>query len=89
MADIEEIHVTRFDSKDVVRHQLVQKIVQAYDKYDEAQEAIKEAKKQSRLLEQSQAQSQAASSAIGVTDNNAPIDKAPIDNAPIDIGIAE
>lgn len=89
LADIEEIHVTRFDSKDVVRHQLVQKIVQAYDKYDEAQEAIKEAKKQSRLLEQSQAQSQAASSAIGVTDNNAPIDKAPIDNAPIDIGIAE
>ena len=89
LADIEEIHVTRFDSKDVVRHQLVQKIVQAYDKYDEAQEAIKEAKKQSRLLEQSQAQSQAASLAIGVTDNNAPIDKAPIDNAPIDIGIAE
>ena len=24
LADIEEIHVTRFDSKDVVRHQLVQ-----------------------------------------------------------------
>ena len=89
LADIEEIHVTRFDSKDVVRHQLVQKIVQAYDKYDEAQEAIREAKKQSRLLEQSQAQSQAASLAIGVADNNAPIDKAPIDNAPIDIGIAE
>ena len=89
LADIEEIHVTRFDSKDVVRHQLVQKIVQAYDKYDEAQEAIKEAKKQSRLLEQSQAQSQAASLAIGVADNNAPNDKAPIDNTPIDIGIAE
>ena len=79
--------MTRFDSKDVVRHQLVQKSCK-YDKYDEAQKPLKEAKKQSRLLEQSQAQSQAASSAIGVTDNNAPIDKAPIDNAPIDIGIA-
>ena len=41
------------------------KIVQAYDKYDEAQEAIKEAKKQSRLLEQSQNTVQAASSAMG------------------------
>lgn len=77
LADIEEIHVTRFDSKDVVRHQLVQKIVQAYDKYDEAQEALKEAKKQARLAEQSQLQSQSVSEPV--------VDK----NAPIDIGMAE
>ena len=84
LADIEEIHVTRFDSKDVVRHQLVQKIVQAYDKYDEAQEAIKEAKKQARLAEQSQLPSQSTMTQdIHAIDNR--VDK----NAPIDIGMAE
>jgi len=31
---IEEIHVTRFHSRDVVRHYLVQKIVEAYEDYD-------------------------------------------------------
>ncbi len=51
LADIEEIHITYFNSKDVVRHQLVQKIVEAYDKFDDEQQAIKEAKKQARLLE--------------------------------------
>lgn len=30
------IGITRFDSKDVVRHPLVQRIVEAYDRYDEA-----------------------------------------------------
>src|SRR5699024_659332 len=34
LKDIEEIHITKFDSKDVVRHQLVQKIVEAYDEFD-------------------------------------------------------
>lgn len=27
LSDIEEIHITKFDSKDVVRHQLVQKLL--------------------------------------------------------------
>ena len=31
---IDEIHITRFHSRDVVRHYLVQKIVEAYDDYD-------------------------------------------------------
>jgi phosphate starvation-inducible protein PhoH and related proteins len=31
---IEEIHITRFHSRDVVRHYLVQKIVEAYEDYD-------------------------------------------------------
>lgn len=39
LSKIDEIHITRFDSKDVVRHHLVQKIVQAYDAFDEEQEA--------------------------------------------------
>lgn len=54
LADIDEIHVTRFDSKDVVRHQLVQKIVQAYDKWDEEQEILQEKRKQARLAEQAE-----------------------------------
>ena len=38
---ISEIHITRFDSKDVVRHQLVQKIVEAYERYDLIEEPAK------------------------------------------------
>ena len=52
LANIEEIHITRFDSKDVVRHYLVQKIVEAYGEFDEEQEAIAHAKKMARLAEQ-------------------------------------
>lgn len=52
LSKIEEIHITRFDSKDVVRHQLVQQIVEAYDVFDEEQESIKEARKQARIAEQ-------------------------------------
>ncbi|WP_227431044.1 PhoH family protein [Psychrobacter sp. I-STPA6b] len=58
LGKIEEIHITKFDSKDVVRHQLVQKIVEAYDVYDEEQEALKEARKQARLEEQARKQAE-------------------------------
>ena len=54
LTPIDEIHITYFDSKDVVRHQLVQKIVQAYDIFDEEQEAEKLAKKQARLAEEAE-----------------------------------
>lgn len=54
LSDIDEIHITKFDSKDVVRHHLVQKIVEAYDEFDEEQERIKEKRKQERLAEQEQ-----------------------------------
>ncbi|WP_410472421.1 PhoH family protein [Faucicola mancuniensis] len=64
LSDIDEIHVTRFDSKDVVRHQLVQKIVQAYDKFDEEQEAIKEQRKQARLLEKLAQEKQAQTDTV-------------------------
>ena len=37
LADIEEIHFTRFSAADVVRHPLVQKIVRAYDNYDKTE----------------------------------------------------
>ena len=52
LSDIEEIHITKFDSKDVVRHQLVQKIVEAYDVFDEKEERLKEKRKQERIAEQ-------------------------------------
>ena len=37
---IEEIHITRFHSRDVVRHQLVQKIVEAYEAFDDHQQSL-------------------------------------------------
>ena len=61
LENVKEIHITRFHSRDVVRHQLVQKIVEAYDQFDERQEALKEAKKQARLAEQMQQSTLAAS----------------------------
>ncbi|AWT49681.1 PhoH family protein [Psychrobacter sp. YP14] len=56
LSNIDEIHITKFDSKDVVRHQLVQKIVEAYGEFDEEQEALKEARKQARIAEQERKQ---------------------------------
>ncbi len=52
LSGIDEIHITKFDSKDVVRHQLVQKIVEAYDVFDDEQEILKEKRKQERMAEQ-------------------------------------
>ncbi|MFC6204923.1 PhoH family protein [Psychrobacter urativorans] len=52
LSGIEEIHITKFDSKDVVRHQLVQKIVEAYDVFDDEQLILEEKRKQERLAEQ-------------------------------------
>lgn len=67
LADIDEIHITRFNSKDVVRHQLVQKIVEAYDKFDDAEaerkaahKAQKTANKQQLAQESNKSQEQAA-----------------------------
>ena len=56
LSGIEEIHVTKFDSKDVVRHQLVQKIVEAYDVYDDEQFALQEKRKFERIKEQERKQ---------------------------------
>ena len=52
LSGIEEIHVTKFDSKDVVRHQLVQKIVEAYDVFDDEQLILEDKRKRERLAEQ-------------------------------------
>ncbi len=45
LSPIKEIHITKFDSKDVVRHQLVQKIVEAYDAFDAKIEKDREERK--------------------------------------------
>lgn len=48
LTGIEDIHITHFNSKDVVRHHLVQKIVEAYDaqeSLDQAQEAKEKAER--------------------------------------------
>ncbi len=37
LKDIDDISFTYFDSKDVVRHRLVQRIVEAYDKYNQSE----------------------------------------------------
>ena len=60
LGNIEEIHITKFDSKDVVRHQLVQKIVEAYGEFDEEQEVLKEARKRNRIMEQERKQLEAS-----------------------------
>ena len=59
LSGIEEIHITKFDSKDVVRHQLVQKIVEAYDVFDEEQIALQENRKFERIKEQERRQAMA------------------------------
>ncbi|WP_372843791.1 PhoH family protein [Psychrobacter sp.] len=56
LSGIEEIRITKFDSKDVVRHQLVQKIVEAYDVFDDEQLALQEKRKFERLKEQERKQ---------------------------------
>ena len=56
LSGIEEIHITKLDSKDVVRHQLVQKIVEAHDVFDEEQIALQEKRKFERIKEQERRQ---------------------------------
>ena len=48
---IDEIHITRFHSKDVVRHHLVQKIVEAYEAFDLTQMDEKIEARRQRLAE--------------------------------------
>ena len=40
LENVHEIHITRFHSRDVVRHQLVQKIVEAYEGWDSEQQRV-------------------------------------------------
>ncbi|MBC7750101.1 MAG: PhoH family protein [Candidatus Saccharibacteria bacterium] len=53
---IEEIHITRFHSRDVVRHYLVQKIVEAYEEHDLQQVSEKITERRERLALQKAAQ---------------------------------
>jgi phosphate starvation-inducible protein PhoH and related proteins len=62
---IKEIHITRFHSRDVVRHQLVQKIVEAYEGWDSEQQ---------RLTAEQRAERKARQDAL-VMDNDAKADE--------------
>lgn len=48
LANIEDIYITYFTAKDVVRHHLVQKIVEAYDEYEIIETAEEEKRKEAR-----------------------------------------
>jgi len=52
LENIEEIHITRFHSRDVVRHQLVQKIVEAYEDWDDKQQHVSDAARRERHAQQ-------------------------------------
>ena len=47
---VEDISINLFNEKDVVRHQLVQRIIQAYEKYDEGKRHKNYGKNQSRSV---------------------------------------
>jgi phosphate starvation-inducible PhoH-like protein len=46
LSDIEDIGIHHFTEKDVVRHRLVQRIIEVYEKYDREQIRLAEQKKQ-------------------------------------------
>ena len=48
LSNIDEIHITHFHSRDVVRHQLVQKIVEAYEGWDDQQQKLSEQARRER-----------------------------------------
>lgn len=54
LKDVNGISVTQFASSDVVRHPLVQRIVEAYDKFDVEVEAEKKARTEARLTAQTE-----------------------------------
>ena len=62
--NVKEIHITRFHSRDVVRHQLVQKIVEAYEGWDSEQH---------RLSAEARAERKALQEAL-IAENNAAAD---------------
>lgn len=48
LENVKEIHITRFHSRDVVRHQLVQKIVEAYEGWEGEQQRLSAAARAER-----------------------------------------
>ena len=58
LANIDEIHITHFHSRDVVRHQLVQKIVEAYEGWDDQQQKLSEQARRERQAKLQAAMSQ-------------------------------
>ena len=58
LKDVDGIGFTWFSSRDVVRHPLVQRIVQAYDKFDQVKEKEEKQRREARRLAHEQRQKQ-------------------------------
>ena len=56
MSDVEDLSFNYFKSEDIVRHPVVAKVVQAYEKWDEEEQlrrkALAEQRRQAKLEEQ-------------------------------------
>ncbi len=74
---VEGIGLTRFANSDVVRHPMVQKVVDAYDKFESAEKKRKEAKhaEQKRIALEQSAQLQATHAILTAAPNNQEQDK--------------
>ncbi|WP_255487097.1 PhoH family protein [Oceanospirillum sediminis] len=74
LGDVDGIGVTRFESKDVVRHPMVQRIVEAYDKHEtEAriqEDAERKARAEARMKAQAEAIAQNTQQAQPVKDSS-------------------
>lgn len=73
---VEGIGLTRFANSDVVRHPLVQKVVDAYDKFESAEKKRKDAKhaEQKRIALEQSAQLQATHAILTATPESAAIE---------------
>lgn len=65
---VEGIGVTRFDSKDVVRHPMVQRIVEAYDKHETEAEIKEQQAREAREAARKEALKEALSEAQDSSD---------------------
>lgn len=73
---VEGIGLTRFANSDVVRHPLVQKVVDAYDKFESAEKKRKDAKhaEQKRIAMEQSAQLQATHAILTATPESAAVE---------------
>ncbi|OOV86440.1 PhoH family protein [Oceanospirillum linum] len=72
---VDGVGVTRFDSKDVVRHPMVQRIVEAYDKHEAEAEIKEQQARQAREAARKEALREALSEAHSTPENTKTTDK--------------
>lgn len=79
---IEGIGLTHFANSDVVRHPMVQKVVDAYDKHEAAEKKYKDAKRaeEKRIVLEQNAKLQATHAILTATPENSPTENSPTEN---------